>query len=499
MNNYRNLIKSISLFLIGAAAICFNSCEQDFVNNNTDIVKFPPEIEAIFSTPYTANNLSCNTPSCHSNENSASGFNLVDWQKAMNGSDNGTMIIPYNGFWSHLIAVVNNDTLFAPVTTVSFPEYHKIDAQKVNTLNNWINAGAKNADGQAAFTNVPRTDKTFITNQASDLVAVLQTDTRRVLRLIPVGGSNQLDAPHYVVLSPDQNFFYISLIQEGYIEKYDVNLDYPFSRTDRLQVGLNPAHIVISPDGATGYVTNFDASGTERNIRKFSTSSPMQVTGIFQDQKMTAPHGMALTNDGSRLFVSSEVGEYIFKINTASFINSDSTVIKEPIDPSVPPNGQGTGNFKPYQIILSQDESLIYVSCRGANQVRVYRTDDLSMVTQIPLGTGAYPLLMKLTSDGNYLFTCNRNNNTVSVINTLTQTVVTTISGVGIQPHGVDFTPDGQYAIISCETQSGFDGHHPTVGSTKLGVSRVIRVSDFSLLSDRIEMASFPAGIAVVR
>ena len=46
--------------------------------------------------------------------------------------------------------------------------------------------------------------------------------------------------------------------------------------------------------------------------------------------------------------------------------------------------------------------------------------------------------------------------------------VHTTVTEVGIQPHGVDFTADGQYAI-ACETQSGFDGHHPQVGSKKIG------------------------------
>lgn len=497
-NRFKHFLKNISLFFLIIIAITLNSCEQDFVSNNPEIIEFPPEIKAIFDTPFTQTNLSCSTPSCHGNEDPASGLNLVDWQKAMNGSENGTMIIPYNGFWSHLYSVVNNDTLLGPVSTVTFFEQHKISAQNVAILKNWMDEGAKSENGQVAFTSVPKEEKSFITNQASDLVAVLQGDLKRILRLVPVGGSNTLDAPHYVKISPDKNLFFISLIQEGYIEKYDINIDYPFAKIDRLQIGTSPAHIEISPDGLTGYVTNFVASGAG-TVRKFSTGSPMQVTGIFEDVKLTAPHGMALTSAGNVLFVASEIGEYLFRINTNSFINSDSTVIKEPIDPSVPPNGQGTGNFKPYQIILSQDESLLYVSCRGANEVRIYRANDLVMVNQIFLGTNAYPLLMKLTSDGKYLFICNRNNNTVSVINTMTQTIHTTISNVGIQPHGVDFTPDGQYAIIACETQSGFDGHHPTVGSNKVGVSRLIKMSDFTLTEDRLEMASFPAGIETLR
>ncbi|MBK8381930.1 MAG: hypothetical protein IPL16_08570 [Ignavibacteria bacterium] len=106
---------------------------------------------------------------------------------------------------------------------------------------------------------------------------------------------------------------------------------------------------------------------------------------------------------------------------------------------------------------------------------------------------------MKFTNNGNYLFVCNRNSNSVTVIKTPERIVETTVENVGIQPHGVDFTSDGQYAIIACETLSGFDGHHPTVGSNKFGVSRMINVQQFSLLPNKLEMGPFPAGIAVIK
>lgn len=478
------------LSIIFIVSVTLQSCEQDFVNSEESNSDFPPEIDAIFNTPYTSSNITCNTASCHA---SSSSLDLTSWSKTMMGSSNGTMVIPYNGFWSHMISVVNSDTNYAPVSDVSLSSYHKIDTSKVNTLMNWINSGAVSKSGSVAYTDYSNFEKGFITNQASDLVAVLKTNDRLVTRLIPVGGRpGLLDSPHYVTLSPDNRFFYVSLIQEGYIEKYDVNVDYPFEKTDRIQAGLNPAHIVISQDGNSGYVTNFDASGTEKMVRKFSTS-PMQIIDTISDVKMKAPHGMALTNNGQYLFVTAQLGEYIFKIRL-----SDSEIENsQPLDPSVPPTGNGTGNFKPYQVILSPDNTLIYVSCVASNQVRVYNSSDLSFVTEIAVGTN--PLLMKFTNDGSYLYVCNRNNNSVTVINGSNQTVQTTITGVGIQPHGVDFTADNQYAIIACETLSGFDGHHPTIGSYKVGVSRMIRLSNFELMENRLEMGSFPAGIAIIK
>lgn len=493
----------ITILFLNFCLIFFQSCEQDFVNNPTASTDFPQEIYDIFNSPYTSNNITCTTPSCHASENSARGLDLSSWEKTLNGSDNGTMVVPYNGYWSHMITYLNSDTNKAPVSYIDPSSvlylYHKIDTAKVSTIKTWIEEGAKNRNGNIAFSNVPDNQKGFITNQAADLVAVLMPDTKQVIRLIPVGGRpSTLDGPHYVALSPDNRFFYVSLINEGYVEKYYVS-DYTLAgRTGIGDIGLSPAHIEVSPDGNFAYVTNFDQSGATTTVRKLNTNS-MSVTSIFTEPRLTGSHGMALTRNGNYLYVASEIGEYLFRIQTANFYSSDSTYIRASIDPTVPPTGNGTGNFQPYQVILSPNEDLIYVSCRASNEIRIYDPNDLHQVNSIFLGAGSYPLLMKFTNDGNLLFVCNRNNNTVSVINANSQTLQTTIPDVGIQPHGVDFTSDGQFAIIACETQSGTNGHHPQIGSKKIGVSRVIRVSSLTLMDDRLEMGSWPAGIAIVK
>ena len=478
-----------SIILLFVCTFFLTSCGQDFTEPPSGNVEFPDEISQIFNTPYTPENLSCTTPSCHASGNNSNGLNLQDWQSTMNGSQNGSMVVPYNGFWSYMYSVVNSDSNAGPVSTVGLSEFHKLDSSKVTTIKNWIDQGAKSKDGRIALSDQPISEKFFITNQASDLVAVVNSKSRLISRLIPVGGrSAQLDAPHYITLSNDNRYFFVSLIQEGFLEKYDVNTDYPFNRADRTAAGLNPAHIVISPDDNFGYVTNFDASGTQRTVRKFSTS-PLQIIDTVSNVRMAAPHGMALSNDGSILFVASQIGEYLFRINSSDLEIESSA----PVDPSVPPSGNGTGTFNPYQIVLSPDGSRLFVSLREGNKVGVYNSQTLEKISFIEVGSK--PLLMKFTNDGQYLYVCNRNSNTVSIINASALSVVSTVSNVGIQPHGVDFTNDGSYAIIACETQSGFDGHHPQSGNFKTGVSRIIKVSNFTLEETRLQMGSFPAGI----
>jgi DNA-binding beta-propeller fold protein YncE len=75
--------------------------------------------------------------------------------------------------------------------------------------------------------------------------------------------------------------------------------------------------------------------------------------------------------------------------------------------------------------------------------------------------------------------------------------VVKTISNVGAQPHKVDFTSDGHYAYVTCESVSGGFAHHPPTFGKSPGTTSVIDVwSGHNKIKD-IEMASFPAGISI--
>ena len=494
------IIKTVCIFIfisvISFLNFYFNSCNDDIVSSN-GIIEFPDSIVAIFTTPLNQSNQTCVSSSCHSNYDKASGLDLEDWKITMYGSDNGAMIIPYNAFWSHLTATVNNDTNVAPVITLIPPELsnlHKLSNDKVQIIMRWIDNGAKNKNGGVAYEVFQ--PKAYITNQASDYVALIHTEYQLVTRLIPVGGSSQIDSPYFVTADPGKNFFYVSLIQEGYIEKFSLLSN---TKVARMPAGNNPAQIVISPDNIYGYVSNFEiGASAERSVRKFKTNI-MTVIDMITDQRMNAPHGMALSNDGQTLYVVANAGEYLFKISTINF----EIIAAVPIDPSVPFNGNGTGNFRPYQIEISPYNNQLYITCQGplANQspdiVKVFNTSDLSLAGNITVEDN--PLSLKFTPDGNYLFVCNKNSNSISVVDANNQTVIRTIQGVGIEPHGVDFTSDGKHAIVSCESQSGYDGHHPQVGSTKLGVSRIIRISDFTVLDRRFETASYPSGVVVVR
>ena len=437
----------------------------------------------------------CNFPGCHNSTDKQAGIDLTNWNSIMQkGSDFGAEIIPYNTRWSHLMQHINRvDTNISPFSEPVMPgpfrpysDGKPLTRDKIEVIMNWINQGAKNDYGEVAFSNITR--KAFITNQASDYVAVVNLDNNHLIRLIDVGGRNNstqpLDAPHVIITDNQGAYFYVSLIQEGYMEKYDART---YEKKGRIFIGTSPAHIVLTDDGSKGYITDFATSGS---IKMFDTET-MTITSSITEIRMNRPHGLRLTHNGSLLLCPTQISELLYVIRT-----SDNEILSVvPVDPTVPPNGNGTTNFTPYQVAVTPDDKYALITCRKSNDVRVFDINSLTFTQNIPVGLN--PLALEISPDGRYCYVPNRNSNSVSVIDLQSMSVVTTISNVGAQPHKIDFTEDGHYAYVTCESTSGSFVHHPPSFGKTPGTTAVIDVWGGHVKIKDIEMASYPAGISI--
>jgi YVTN family beta-propeller protein len=485
------LVTIASLAAIFLNSVNFIGCNSDSPTAPTQTMSFNRDIQPIFAS-------NCNFPGCHNSTDKASGLDYSSWESIMiNGSPLGAEIIPYNAFWSHTIHHINTDSTAAlidqPRMPISKPPYtygNPLPRNLVQTLMAWINQGAKNDNGQVAYSDITR--KAFVTNQAADLIAVVNLDNNFVVRMIKAGerSSNQpLASPHFLIADKQNRYLYLSLIAEGFLEKYDA---VTYQKVGRMYAGLSPAHIVLNNAGTKGYFSDFDATLTEKNIKAFDTQT-MTITSIIADPRMSTPHGLRMTHDESLLLVSTEGSEFLYVITT-----STNQIEGDPyqIDPTVPPNGNGTQNFVPYQIAITNDDHYALVSCIKSNDVRVFDIPNRQFIQNIPVGLN--PLAIDISPDGKWCYVPNRNSNSVTVIDLQTLTVATTIPSVGAQPHKVSFTQDGHYAYVTCESITGGFVHHPTTGSKKPGTTAVIDVWGGHVKIKNIEMASFPAGITIV-
>jgi len=79
-----------------------------------------------------------------------------------------------------------------------------------------------------------------------------------------------------------------------------------------------------------------------------------------------------------------------------------------------------------YACLLSPDKKLLYISCWGCDKVYIYNTQVRKISGEIEVGDN--PNEMCLSKNGAYLFVCNANDNSVSVIHTSQRKVIETLN-----------------------------------------------------------------------
>jgi YVTN family beta-propeller protein len=127
---------------------------------------------------------------------------------------------------------------------------------------------------------------------------------------------------------------------------------------------------------------------------------------------------------------------------------------------------------------VAQAQFRAYVTNLGSDDVSVIDTYTNTVLTTIPVGTN--PAGVAVTPDGAFAYVANRGSGTVSVIDTTFDAEVTAID-VGPGPQGIAITPDGAFAYVT----------HPA-----LGMVSVIETAGNTLVTS-IEVAGAPAMIGI--
>jgi YVTN family beta-propeller protein len=239
------------------------------------------------------------------------------------------------------------------------------------------------------------------------------------------------DTGEGVAVTPDDSTVYIADTGQYYVIAYNVATK---SSAD-IEVGPYPQDVAISPNGSLVYatVTGGDTGpGGSDEVAVISTATNT-VTGDIRVG--TAPRQVVFSPDGTRAYVTTEDGIYVIDVATSSVIN----VFRGPF-----PGPSGFGNqLGPQGIAVSADGKTLYVADPAANQVW-----ELSASLGVPLGiatVGNEPYAV--TPVGDSLYVANMNDDTVSVVSTLTGKATSTIA-VGRLPMSIAATPDGSQVWV---------------------------------------------------
>ena len=466
-------IITYTIFTLAAIALCITACTHKPPGPtpvSTDSSGFPAAVGSILINK-------CAISGCHnaaSYQNSA-GLLLDTWDHMLDGSVNGAAVIAYNTTYSPLLFFVNTDpangtvaTPTMPLSTTAMPQ-QPLSSAEYATLRDWIASGAPDKDGNIPFaSNADTRQKIYLTQQACDLLAVIDAGRGVVMRYIPIGtDSNNTESPHCVRTSSDGAYAYVSFNNGTSIQKID-------TRTDKVvgavPLGLGSWNIVyIGPGDTTLATTDWVSDGriVYANARTLQTLPALtgSGSGLF-----VRPHGIASNAAFDTTFITSQYGNMIYRwaprVPNYKKISLDA-------NPPEPSNPSDSSSPNPHEIIMSPDYSRYFVSCQGTNEVRVLDAHTNALLAVIPVGT--FPQEMAISKTKPYLFvTCTEDaanplpgrRGSVYVIDyTTNQLVGSPIYGDFYQPHAVTVDDqNGKVYIASLNTNpTGPAPHHATV------------------------------------
>ncbi len=196
----------------------------------------------------------------------------------------------------------------------------------------------------------------------------------------------------------------------------------------------------ICPVKSYAYITNAGS-----NTVSVIDTATKQVISTIPDVG-SYPFGVAVTHDGKKVYVTNK------GYNTVSVIDTASNTVIDTLTSIYGTNG----------VAVTPDGKKVYVT---GDAVAVFDTSTKN-VAYVDLG--ADPVGVVVTPDGRKVYVANRGRNTVSVIDTATNTILTSIP-VGVHPYGVAVTPDGKKVYVT-----NFDSEPSTVSVISTSTNKVI-------------------------
>jgi YVTN family beta-propeller protein len=197
-------------------------------------------------------------------------------------------------------------------------------------------------------------------------------------------------------------------------------------------VGSAPQGIVVTPNTDFVYVAN----GGSLTISEIETNTNTVVLTIPVSY---SPGALAITPDGSTVYVANYYDSSVSVIDTAS--NTVTTTL--------------TLSEGPSYLAVSPDGSQVYVLCNSEESDGIIAIIDTATnaVSPTSIDIGGFPQSLVFTADGNYAYEVNDPASVVSVINTATQSVSSTLRTNQLYAGGLALLPNGKKLYVTGDSE----------------------------------------------
>jgi DNA-binding beta-propeller fold protein YncE len=313
----------------------------------------------------------------------------------------------------------------------------------------------------------------YVVSESTDKVSLIRFGASgvRVEREFETGlMPTDVDGPHGIAVSPDKQFYYVSL---GHGRPYGSAWKYSAkdnSVLGQVTLGLFPATMDVSPNGEFLYAVNFNLHGdmVPSSVSVVATREMLEVARI---PTCIMPHGSRFNPQGTKHYSACMMNDMLVEIDTRTFKVARHFLLTKGKEmgmtgaPAVhsmkgmqgmDTNVHGMEPPKPGDVTCSPtwaqpsvDGSSIFVACNKSSEIVEVDASKWSVVRRIPAGAGVYNLAV--TKDGRLLIGTNKRDQSVSVIEIKTGRELARIKTKRKVLHGVTVSPDNRYAFVSVE------------------------------------------------
>lgn len=329
----------------------------------------------------------------------------------------------------------------------------------------------------------------YVTNSWSDNVSVIDAEKLRVVRTLPAGFE-----PTGVITDRGGNTLYVANRLTSDISVIDLRTG---QEIKRLLAGRGASYLAASPDGKWIYCTHIYP-----NPGPFRTQPNSEVTIIDTDRQIVAARQqlhnvagvfhVAVSRDGNLGVVAQLRPKNLIPLAHVEHgwaFGDSLTVFGADVDVpvQVPIDELDRYYALPWGVAITPDKSKIFLTTAGSESVTVIDVahllqsiksrrkpfvNDLSVSADYVIGriaVGHNPRGVLLSADGKRLYVANRLDDSISVIDTTSDNVVSTIDLGG--PRNIDairrgerlfFTADfafqGQFGCSNCHIDATIDG-----------------------------------------
>ncbi|HKO60912.1 MAG TPA: hypothetical protein VJV03_07120 [Pyrinomonadaceae bacterium] len=315
----------------------------------------------------------------------------------------------------------------------------------------------------------------YVLSEGADRIALVRfgPNGARVEREIPTGDMpTDIDGPHGVSISPDKQFYYVSLAHGrpfGSVWKYSTIDD---RVVGRVRLGHFPATMDLNADGSLLYVVNFNLHGdmVPSSVSVVATERMLEVARITT---CAMPHGSRLNSAGTKHYSACMMDDTLVEIDTNTLKASRHFVLtksrelgmtgppaKKPATTHGPmkhdAGGHGMEPPKAGDVFCSPtwaqpsvSGTSIFVACNKSDEIVEVDAVSWKVSRRMAARPGVYNLTT--TRDGKRLIATNKRDQSVSILDVRTGRELVRIPTRRKVLHGVVVSPDDRYAFVTVE------------------------------------------------